>query len=81
MHGIDNFRYAKALTFRDDIVRKIVLKLGVLDNNSKYLRFGCAGAPEDEFHPGGEVFESMLINSEDGSGVSQSISGYLPKYR
>lgn len=79
MHGIDNFRFAKSLEFRDDTVRKIALKLNVLDKNSKYLRFGCSGAKESKLHPGGEVFEEMVLNGKNASGISQSVSGYLPK--
>lgn len=79
MHGIDNFMFAKSLVFHDYDVRKMIVKLGLLDKNKKYLRFGCSGARECNFHPGGEVVESSLINGKDGSGLSQSISGYLPK--
>jgi len=79
MNGIDNFRFAKALEFRDDIIRKIVLKLNILQKNSQYLRFGCSGADESPWHPGGEVFEEMLLSSDDGSGIAQSVSGYIPK--
>lgn len=77
MNGIDNFRFAKSLVFKDYNVRKLVLKLGLL-KDSNYLRFGCAGARECDYHPGGEVFEYCLINGKDGSGLSQSVSGYLP---
>ena len=77
MNGIDNFRFAKALEFKDEVVRKIIMKLNVLEKNSNYLRFGCSGADKNEKHPGGEVFEQMIINSNDGSGISQSVSGYL----
>lgn len=79
MNGIDNFRFAKSLIFNDCDIRKIVKKLGLLDENKKYFRFGCSGSRENDFHPGGEVFESCLINGKDGSGISQSISGYLPE--
>ena len=79
MNGIDNFRFAKSLEFRDDVVRKIALKLNVLEKSAKYLRFGCSGAEGSKTHPGGEVFEQMLLNTVDGSGISQSVSGYLPQ--
>lgn len=79
MNGIDNFRFAKALVFNDNEVRKIIMKLGLLDNNKQYFRFGCSGSRENNFHPGGEVFENCIINGKDGSGISQSMSGYLPK--
>lgn len=79
MNGIDNFRFAKSLEFKDEIIRKIVKKLNILEKNKKYLRFGCSGANKIGNHPGGEVFEQMLLDSNDGSGISQSVSGYLPK--
>ncbi len=81
MNGIDNFIFAKAQVFNDYIIRKILLKMKLLDKNKQYLRFGCSGARECDFHPGGEVYESCLIKGKDGSGISQSISGYLPKGR
>ena len=79
MNGIDNFRFAKSLEFKDEIIRKIVKKLNILEKNKKYFRFGCSGANKTGNHPGGEVFEQMLLDSNDGSGISQSVSGYLPK--
>ncbi len=78
MNGIDNFIFANSQVFNDDLVRKILLKLNLLDKNKQYLRFGCSGARENDFHPGGEVYESSLISGEDGSGISQNVSGYLP---
>lgn len=79
MNGIDNFRFAKSQVFCDSDVRKIVLKLGAIEKNRNYLRFGCSGSRPSDYHPGGEVFESCLINGSDGSGISQSVSGYLPQ--
>ena len=78
MHGIDNFRFAKSLVFNDSTVRKIILKLKILEKDKKYFRFGASGARESDFHPGGEVYESMLISGKDTSGYAQSVSGYLP---
>lgn len=78
MHGIDNFRFAKSLVFNDYTVRKLILKLGILDKSKKYFRFGAAGARDCDYHPGGEVYESMLINGKDTSGIAQSVSGFLP---
>ena len=72
MHGIDNFRFAKSLVFNDSTVRKIILKMNLLENK-KYFRFGCSGARESSFHPGGEVYESSIINGIDRK-------WYLPKY-
>lgn len=77
MHGIDNFRFAKSLIFSDDTVRKILLRLGLLEKNKEYLRIGCSGARECSYHPGGEVYESQLINGKNAGGIAQSISGYL----
>lgn len=78
MNGIDNFRFAKELIFQDYDVRRMIIKLGLLEKDKYYYRFGCSGARECDFHPGGEVFESILLNGKDGSGISQSVSGYLP---
>lgn len=79
MHGIDNFRFAKSLIFSDEDVRKMILKLNLLQEDKKYYRFGCSGARSCEYHPGGEVFESSILNGKDASGISQDISGYLPE--
>lgn len=79
MHGIDNFRFAKHLVFEDATVRKIILKLGLLNKKDNYLRIGCSGARECSFHPGGEVLECSELRGQNLGGMSQSISGYLPQ--
>ena len=79
MNGIDNFRFAKSEVFNDYVIRKIVKKMKLLDETKKYLRLGASGARESDFHPGGEVFEYSVINGNDLSGISQNVSGYLPK--
>lgn len=79
MNGIDNFRFAKSEVFNDYVIRKIVKKMKLLDETKKYLRIGASGARECDFHPGGEVFEYSVINGKDLSGISQNVSGYLPK--
>lgn len=79
MNGIDNFRFAKSEVFNDYVIRKIVKKMKLLDETKKYLRTGASGARECDFHPGGEVFEYSVINGKDLSGISQNVSGYLPK--
>jgi len=79
MNGIDNFRFAKSEVFNDYIIRKIVKKLKLLDEEKKYLRIGASGARECDFHPGGEVLEYSIINGKDLSGLSNNVSGYLPK--
>ena len=79
MNGIDNFRFAKSEVFNDYIIRKIVKKLKLLDEKKKYLRIGASGARECDFHPGGEVLEYSIINGKDLSGLSNNVSGYLPK--
>ena len=79
MNGIDNFRFAKSEVFYDYVIRKIVKKMKLLNDKKKYLRIGASGARECDFHPGGEVFEYSLINGKDLNGISQNVSGYLPK--
>jgi len=78
MSGIDNFLFAKSLIFDDSTVRKIVLKMNLIKSDGEYLRIGASGARERLNHPGGEVFEYSLIYGNNGSGLSQSVSGYLP---
>ncbi len=79
MQGISNFIFARSLEFYDYNIRKILLKLHLIKPNTEYLRIGASGAKTDSKHPGGEVVEYSLINGSDGSGISQNLSGYLPK--
>lgn len=74
-NGIDNFRFAKALVLKDSVVRKIMIEMNLIEKGEQYLRFGASGSRENKFHPGGEVFEYSVINGDDASGTSQSISG------
>ncbi|MDA2157992.1 MULTISPECIES: hypothetical protein [Bacillus cereus group] len=79
MQGISNFILARSLEFYDYNIRKILLKLKFIKPNTEYLRIGASGAKTDSIHPGGEVVEYSVINGNDGSGVSQNLSGYLSK--
>lgn len=79
MNGIDNFRFAKSEVFNDYTIRKIVKKMKLLNKSKEYLRIGASGSRESDFHPGGEVFEYSLINGQGLDGLSQNVSGYLPK--
>ena len=78
MNGIDNFRFAESLVFNDSTVRKIMLKMNLIKSDEEYLRIGVSGARPNNNHPGGEVLEYSILNGNDGSGLSQSISGFLP---
>ena len=78
MNGIDNFRFAVSEIFNDYTIRKIVRKLKLLQCEGKYLRVGASGARENGDHPGGEVFEYSLLDSNVSNGISQTVSGYLP---
>lgn len=79
MNGIDNFRFARSMVFKDYTVRKIVMKMGLLNAGEQYLRYGAAGARVNGEHPGGEVFEYCGIEGSHLNGISQSVSGYLPE--
>lgn len=79
MNGIDNFIFAESQVFDDSTIRKIVKKLGLLDDSNQYLRIGASGARPNSIHPGGEVLEYSLINGKDVDGLSQNVSGYLPR--
>lgn len=79
MNGIDNFRFAVSEVFNDYTIRKIVKKLKLLPCEGQYLRVGASGARKNGNHPGGEVFEYSLLDSNMSNGVSQTISGYLPE--
>lgn len=76
MNGIDNFMYARSQIFSDQKIREIVTNLKLVEAN-KYLRFGAAGSPPSENHPGGEVFEYQIINVKERSGMAGSLSGFL----
>ena len=76
MHGIKNFINGKLLEFKDSDVRNMLQRLSLL-SDEKYLRIGVSGADIFKTHPGGEVLEDMIINGLDGSGISNSYSGYL----
>ncbi len=78
MNGIDNFRFAESEVFNDYTIRKIVKKMNLLAEG-EYLRIGASGARENGNHPGGEVFEYSLIQNNKCEGLSQNVSGYLPK--
>ena len=78
MNGIDNFRFAESEVFNDYTIRKIVKKMNLLEEG-EYLRIGASGARENGNHPGGEVFEYSLIQNNKCEGLSQNVSGYLPK--
>lgn len=79
MQGINSFLYAKSMVFHDYVVRAILISLHYLTPSIKYLRLGASGSRSKDYHPGGEVLEYSLINGTDGSGISQTQSGYLPK--
>lgn len=81
MNGIDNFRFASSEVFKDSTIRKIVKKMNLLATDDEYLRYGASGARKNGVHPGGEVFEYSLINGNECDGLSQNVSGYLPKGR
>lgn len=76
MHGIKNFIHAEALDFQDSLIRSILKELEILKTR-EYLRIGVSGAPKTNIHPGGEVLEDQMLNGVDGSGISNSLSGYL----
>ena len=78
MNGIDNFRFAESEVFNDYTIRKIVKKMNLLAEG-EYLRIGASGARKNGNHPGGEVFEYSLIQNNKCEGLSQNVSGYLPK--
>ncbi len=79
MQGINSFLYAKSMVFHDSTVRSILIALHYLKPTVRYLRLGASGSRPKNYHPGGEVLEYSLINGGDGSGISQTQSGYLPR--
>ena len=78
MQGINTFLYGRAKIFQDQSIRKIARALHYLEPGRRYLQMGAAGARANDHQPGGEVVEYSFIKG-DGSGVSFSQSGYLPK--
>lgn len=78
MQGIHSFLYARSKVFSDKITRLILEKLGFLKCSTTCLRIGASGSPKNDMHPGGEVLEYSLIDN-NGGGVSQTHSGFLPK--
>lgn len=77
MNGIDNFIFAESLVFYDSTIREIALKLGLLCEDSTYIRVGVSGAQKNNEHPGGEVFEYQILSGTFAEGISKSTSGYL----
>lgn len=79
MQGISSLLYAKSTIFNDYTIRRILLVLEYFKPNRQYLRIGASGSPANDYHPGGEVLEYSFLNGNNGGGMSQTQSGYLPK--
>jgi hypothetical protein len=79
MQGISSLLYARSKVFSDQTTRAILLELQYLKPKITYLRIGASGSPANKDHPGGEVLEESFIYGNNGSGLSQTKSGYLSK--
>lgn len=78
MQGIDAFLFARAKYFRDEAARQAAVALGLVHQDTSYLRIGAAGAPPTAHHPGGEVLEHSLLSGPALAGASRTSSGHLP---
>lgn len=66
------------VTLRSNVDEWKIRKDLLVSEQIESFKFGASGARPCITQPGGEVLEYCLINGLDGSGISQSVSGYLP---